>query len=90
MKRLAEAATVVQVQREAVVAEKPERLVMMAVHVAGEEVKHSHVHEVEQSATLVVGRDLSHERAVVGICGVSHSLVGEETYREEVYSPCSH
>jgi len=55
----------VQVQREGVVAEHPKRLVMVPVHIANQEVKHCHVHEIEQTAPGVVGRDVPHHRAVV-------------------------
>lgn len=41
-----EASTVVQMNGEGVVAEDLERFVVMAVHVAGEEVEDGHVHEV--------------------------------------------
>lgn len=41
-----EASTVVQMNGEGVVAEDFERFVVVAVHVASEEVKDGHVHEV--------------------------------------------
>lgn len=65
---LAEAAAVVQVHGEGVVAEQAERLVVVPVHVAHEEVEHGHVHEVEQAPPRVVGRDVLHQRAVVRVC----------------------
>jgi hypothetical protein len=46
----AEAAAVVQVDGEAVVAEELERLVVVAVHVAHQEVVHGQVDQVQQSA----------------------------------------
>lgn len=65
--RLAEASTVIQVQREGVVTEHLERLVVMSVHVPCEEVEDGHVHEVEQSPPRVVRRNVPHGRAVVGV-----------------------
>lgn len=66
---LAEAPAVVEVQRERVVAEELERLVVMAVHVAREEVEHRHVHQVEEPAALRERRQLPHDVAVVRVCG---------------------
>jgi len=68
VKGFPEAPSVIEVQRKGVVAENPKRLVMMAVHVAGEKVKDRHVHEVEQSPTLVVRRDLLYQGTIIGIC----------------------
>lgn len=44
-----------------------ERLVMVPVHVADEEIVHGHVHQVEQPSALVVGRDVPHHAAVISI-----------------------
>lgn len=56
VKRLAERATVIQVNRKRVVAEQCERFVMMAVHVAHEEVEYGQVHNVQHSASAIVRR----------------------------------
>lgn len=45
----------------------PESLVVMPVHVARQEVEHGHVHEVVESTALVVGRNLPHEGAIIGL-----------------------
>lgn len=55
----------VQVQREGVVAEHPKRFIVVSVHVANKEVKHCHVHEIQQTAPGVVGWDVPHHCAVV-------------------------
>uniref|UniRef100_A0A182IR36 Uncharacterized protein n=1 Tax=Anopheles atroparvus TaxID=41427 RepID=A0A182IR36_ANOAO len=67
VERLAEAAPMIEVDRERVVAEDLERLVVVPVHVAGKEVEHAHVHQIEQPAALVVRRDVAHHRAVVSV-----------------------
>lgn len=67
VERLAERPTVVQMNGKRVVAEQRERLVMMAVHVAYEEVEHGQVHEVQHPAATIVRRHVSDYFAVVGI-----------------------
>lgn len=56
VKRLAERATMVQVNRKRVIAEQCERFVMMTVHVAHEEVEYGQVHNVQHSAAAIVRR----------------------------------
>lgn len=68
MERTAEASAVVQMQREGGIAERPERLVVVTVHVAREEVEHGHVRQVKHPPTGVVRRDVAHQRAVLVIC----------------------
>uniref|UniRef100_A0A182XTA4 Uncharacterized protein n=1 Tax=Anopheles quadriannulatus TaxID=34691 RepID=A0A182XTA4_ANOQN len=67
VERFAEPAPMIQMDRERVVAEDFERFVVVPVHVAGEEVEHGHIHQVEQPAPLVVRRYVAHHRAVVGV-----------------------
>lgn len=71
MEGSAEAAAVVQMQREGGVAERPKRLVVMPVHVAREEIKHGHVRQVQHSPTRVIRRDVAHQRAVLVICNIN-------------------
>lgn len=61
------ASTVVQMNGEGVVAEDFERFVVMAVHVAGEEVEDGHIHEVQQATILVIRGNVSDHGAVVGV-----------------------
>ena len=67
MERPSEASAVVEVERKRVVPEGSERLVVVTIHVPGEEVEDGHVHQVEESTTLVVGRDVTDEVTVVGL-----------------------
>lgn len=67
VERLAERPAVVQVNGKRVVAEQRERLVMMAVHVAHEEVVHGQVHDVQHPATGPVRLRVSDHLAVVRI-----------------------
>ena len=62
---LAEAPAVVQVDGVGVVAKDLEGLVVVAVHVAHEEVVDGHVHQVEQPAAVVVGLGFPDDLAVI-------------------------
>lgn len=68
VERLAERPAVVQVNGKRVVAEHRERLVMVPVHVAHDEVVHGQVHEVQHPTAAVVRRHVSDGFAVTGIC----------------------
>lgn len=57
----------VQMNGERVVSEDLERFVVMAVHVPDEEIKHRHVHQVQQSTVFVVRGNVTDHGAVVGI-----------------------
>lgn len=67
VERFAERPAVVQMNGKRVVTEQRERLIMMAVHVAHEEVKHGQVHEIQHPAATVVWRHASDDFAVIGI-----------------------
>lgn len=56
VERLAERAAVVEVNGKRVVSKQGERFVMMAVHVAHEEVEHGQVHDVQHPAAAAVRR----------------------------------
>lgn len=65
--RFTETTSVVQVQGERVIAENLEGLVVVTIHVSGQEVEDRHVHEIQKPSSLVVRWQFSHDRAVFGI-----------------------